>query len=287
MQSIHNIINSNLRKIEAESDSEYKCTVCGEPKYTVQNIFGKDRTLPVMCQCEKEEYIKEQQANKNKENQIRLERLVKNSLMDNSFYEKTFENWDMNKGSKRMHHIGLRYADKFKEIKKNGIGLLIHGVPGNGKTYLSCCIANKLLSQYIPVICVSINGLLNRIKDTYNKYGDEGEADIINSLCRADLLIIDDLGVEKVTDWSRTMIYNIIDSRYRSKLPLIITTNLSINVSSDENILTKTYGKRTEDRILEMCTPIENTGKSIRIEEAKKKTQLLRDIFQNKEGDVE
>ncbi|NOV89077.1 DNA replication protein DnaC, partial [Clostridium acetobutylicum] len=72
------------------------------------------------------------------------------------------------------------------------------------------------------------------------------------------------------------MIYNIVDSRYRSKLPLIITSNLEINPSKRHGVLADQYHERTESRIFEMCTPVENTSKSIRIEEAKKKTELLR-----------
>lgn len=235
-----------------------------------------------MCKCAREEYNTRKQLEKNKENQIKLESLIKNSLMDTSFYEKTFVAWDFKKGSKKMYSLGVKYVEKFQEVKKEGIGLLIHGEPGNGKTYLCCCIANALLQKYVPVICVSINGLLSRIKETYNKWGEEAEADILRGLGRADLLIIDDMGTENPTDWSRSTIYNIIDSRYRSKLPLIITTNLEIDTSKTDGVLAEMYGRRTEDRIFEMCTPVKNTGKNIRLDEAKRKTELLKSLFDDK-----
>ncbi|KHD33973.1 DNA replication protein, partial [Clostridium acetobutylicum] len=202
-----------------------------------------------------------------------------NSLMDDKFKESTFENWDFNKGSKSMYNLGKRYADNFKECKQQGLGLLIYGSAGNGKTYLASAIANELLKQYIPVICVSINNLLARIQQTYNKWGKEAESDIIRGLTNADLLIIDDLGTEKSSEWSKSIIYNIVDSRYRSKLPLIITSNLNIKPNERHGALEELYHERTESRIFEMCTPVENTSKSIRIEEAKKKTKLLRKIL--------
>lgn len=178
-----------------------------------------------------------------------------------------------------MCDLGKRYVENFKECKEQGLGLLIYGEPGNGKTFLSSCIANELLKRYIPVICVGINVLLSRIQETYNRFGGEAQADVIRGLCNADLLIIDDLGAEHCNDWSRTMVYNIIDSRYRSKLPLIITSNLNINPQQSDGVLAQIYTRRTEDRILEMCTPVMNTSKSIRIEEAKKKTDLLKKIL--------
>ncbi len=233
-----------------------------------------------MCQCDRAEAAEVKRCEEAKADQIRLESIMKNSLMDATFYERTFQNWDFSKGDKKMYNFGIQYAEKFREIKTNGIGLLINGEPGNGKTFLSCCIANKLLESYTPVICVSVIGLLSRIKETYSRYGDEAETDIINSLGRADLLILDDLGTENNTDWSRSMIYNIIDSRYRSKLPIIITTNLQVDISRPGNILSDLYGKRTEDRILEMCTPFKHTGKSIRVDEAKKKTKILKELLE-------
>ncbi len=263
-----------------ESESKYKiCEKCGEQLFLSQVIFGQERLLPRMCKCERDAYYAKELTEENKQKQMRLEKLIKNSLMDSTFHERTFENWDFSKGSKQMYNLGTKYAERFNELKNEGIGLLIHGEPGNGKTFLSCCIANRLLKSYTPVICVSINSLLGRIKETYSKWGGEGEDEILRGLGKADLLIIDDLGTENSTDWSRTTIYNIIDSRYRSKLPLIITTNLQIDTARTGGVLAELYGRRMEDRILEMCTPVKNSGKSVRLEEAKKKTEILKSLF--------
>jgi DNA replication protein DnaC len=258
---------------------ELYCDKCGGKRYTEVDILGAVRRMKVMCPCEKAEFEASERDGMNREKQLRLESLIKNSLMDDSFRERTFAEWDFLKGSRKMYNVGIRYAEKFRELKKTGIGLLIYGEPGNGKTHLCCCIANALLREYVPAICVSINGLLGRIKETYNKGGKEAEADILRWLAMADLLIIDDLGTEPATEWSVSMIYNIIDSRYRSKLPLIITSNLSIDPSKTNGVLADIYGRRTEDRILEMCTPILNSGKSIRLQEAKRKTEVLKSIL--------
>lgn len=262
-------------KLATEYETITKCKKCGEPTEKITYIPGFNRYIkgPVNCRCKKEESRRKEIEEKNKEKQIRLNKIIKNSLMDEKFRNSTFENWDFTKGIKKMYEVGMKYATRFGDMKKESVGLLIYGEPGNGKTHTATCIANKLITEMIPVICVSINPLLDRIKDTYNKFGDEGEYTVLKSLANADLLIIDDLGTEQSTDWSRTRIYNILDSRYRNELPLIITTNLPLVE------LQNRYEKRTYDRLLEMCTPLKNDGNSIRVEKAKEKTQILKELL--------
>ncbi|WP_291636174.1 ATP-binding protein [Clostridium sp.] len=276
---------ANVLKTQIEKESDLnleltkKCDICGQRLFKKYNILGIDRVVKVICDCEKKALEEKSIIGKANEKQLRINKLMTNSLMDKKFRESTFEKWDYSKGTKQMCELGTSYAKNFKECREEGLGLLIYGEPGNGKTYLSSAIANKLLEQFVPVICVSINGLLSRIQQTYNKWGKEAENDIIRGLCNADLLIIDDLGTEKKTEWSKAMIYNIIDSRYRSNLPLIISSNLNINPKETNDVLAEMYDRRTEDRILEMCTPIFNNQKSIRIDEAKKKTGILKQIL--------
>jgi DNA replication protein DnaC len=257
-----------------ELDSQLEtCEKCGEPIQKIVELLGVKRRVPIMCRCKKKELKDKEIKDLNLEKQERLKSLIKNSLMEKSFFEKTFENWDFNKGQKTMYNLGIKYANNFKKIKQEGLGLLVYGNPGNGKSYLSFAIANELLKKQQPVICISINGLLERIRETYSRWGREGETEILKSLGNADLLVIDDLGVEQSTDWSVTKIYNIIDSRYRNKLPLIVTTNHTLDD------LKELYGERTYDRLIEMCTPIQNNGQSIRKEKAKDNTKILKEIL--------
>lgn len=250
------------------------CSKCGEPIQKKIKLLGAERIVPVACKCKRKELENRKIKDENNEKQERLKRLFDNSLMDKKFKTETFEKWDHKKGNEKMYNIGLKYCNNFNAAKKQGIGFLIYGPPGNGKTFLSNCIANYLLNKGIPTICVSINALLERIQKTYNSWGKEGERDILNTLAYADLLIIDDLGTEQGTDWSMTKIYNIIDSRYRNGLPLIISTNKTIDELKDM------YHTRTTDRLFEMCTPLKNTGESIRKEKAREKTQLIKKILE-------
>ena len=249
------------------------CSNCGEPIQKEIELLGKIRIVPRMCSCKKKSMEEKKKLEEIEARQDRIKQLFTNSLMDKKFLNETFENWDFSKGSKGMYNMGLKYCDEFHEIKKEGLGFLLCGNPGNGKTYFSNCIGNRLLNNLVPVVCVGINQLLERIRQTYGRYGQEGEDTVLRGLALADLLILDDLGSENCTEWSRSKVYSIIDSRYRNRLPIIVSTNKTIEE------LREMYHNRTIDRLLEICTPVENKGESIRKNNAKKNTDLLREIL--------
>ena len=150
---------------------------------------------------------------------------------------------------------------------------MLQGRPGNGKTYLSNCIANYLLDVFTPVISISINNLLDRLKQNYNRWEKEGEAELIKSITKADLIILDDLGTEKPTDWAISKVYSIIDAIYRAKKCLIVSTNYSLQQLRDQ------YGDRTISRLEEMCTTIEIKDKSFRQDMAEENRNKLRTLI--------
>ncbi|KGK88007.1 DNA replication protein [Clostridium sp. HMP27] len=259
-----------------------KCEICGEPIGLEMVLLGTKFTVPRMCSCKKKAFEESQKQAQALEKQTRLSQIFNNSLMTKEFKEFTFQNWDHDLGNSKMYDLGLKYVKHFKEMKEQNLGLLIYGQPGNGKTFLSGCIANELLNNFIPVVCVSAIGILERIKDSFGKYGDDGIQSILNCLDNADLLIIDDLGTENNTAWSRSTMYQILDTRYRKKKPLVVTSNLTMDQ------LRKRYDQecednekgRTFDRLVnEMCTPIENLSPSIRVKKGKEKTKLLGQIL--------
>jgi DNA replication protein DnaC len=152
------------------------------------------------------------------------------------------------------------------------IGLLIFGNVGTGKTYFAACIANALTDKGVPVIMTSFSTIVNSMGGFY----DEEKVNYLRSLNNYKLLIIDDLGAERQSDFMLEQVYNIIDSRYKSNLPIIITTNLTLK--DIQNPQDMKY-KRIYDRITEMCVPLKYDGESRRKEAHADKLAKARQMF--------
>ena len=165
----------------------------------------------------------------------------------------TFANDDLS--NEKITKAAQRYVDNFAELRKSGKGLLLYGNTGTGKTYTACEIANALIDQGYPVLVTNFARILNTLQGTYDKQ------EYLDGLNAYQLLVVDDLGIERDTAYAKEQVFNVVDSRYRSGLPMIITTNLTMEkIKNPEDI----ENRRIYDRILERCFPIEVNGSSRR-----------------------
>lgn len=280
METVSNVLkNSKMKGLdlqckEISSKEIPTCEVCGEPigkKVTMP--FGT-KIYPRACKCRREKLKKNALESKNQDKQIRLQRILKNSMMNDRFRKWTIENWNHSVGNEKLYKMAKKYVEKFPDYKKENQGLLLYGEPGNGKTYFSASIANALLNTLTPVICVGAIALIERISQSQRTWGDEGIFTVLNALENADLLIIDDLGTEPDNKWTRSMMYQVIEKRNSTGLPVIITTNISMEE------LKSRYDDRTYSRLAEMCSFIRNTGKDIRKIHGKEKTdKFLKELL--------
>jgi len=247
------------------TDKDYKdenglwiCGVCGKPKQTY--LPAINRVVVCSCDCVMEAERKEEENRKKMELELRVKRLREISLMDKRFEKATFEHYDVNKNNEKILLSCKKYVQNFDENVEENKGLLFWGDVGTGKTWTAACIANALLSQGEPVIMTSFIKMIGMIQD-----GTESEAEILRRLNNARLVVFDDLGAERSTDYAVERVYNIIDSRYRAELPVIVTTNLTISEMRAE---ADRRFKRIYDRLFEVCIPVQFTGKSRRRQEA-------------------
>ena len=109
----------------------------------------------------------------------------------------------------------------------------------------------------------------------------EGRNEYISRLCRYPLLIIDDFGMERGTEYGLEQVYNVIDSRCRSGKPLIVTTNLSLAELQNPQ---DTPHARIYDRLTEMCCPVCITGENFRKAKAQAKMERLKMLLNRKES---
>ena len=112
------------------------------------------------------------------------------------------------------------------------------------------------------------------LNDLAASYKDRNE--YISRLCSFPLLILDDFGMERGTEYGLEQVYNVIDSRYRSGKPLIVTTNLTLEELQNPE---DTAHKRIYDRVTEMCTPVCFSGVNFRREKAQEKMERLKKLM--------
>ena len=163
------------------------------------------------------------------------------------------------------------YVENWNTMKRENLGLLFWGLAGNGKTFAAACIANALIERFIDVKMCTFGTILNRLPGMSAREKD----DYIKCFRNCDLLILDDFGMERRTDYAREQIFGIIDGRYLSRKPTIITTNLSLQELKNPCDITE---KRIFDRVLEMCIPVCFDGESLRQEKAKENMKLYKQL---------
>lgn len=196
--------------------------------------------IPMRCNCEKaaekwaaqdaEDERRAQEEKRQREESVRKakakERLAR-SGMKARFLSRTFANFRTDTpGRARAYRIAKEYADNFAAHSANGDGLYIEGTFGTGKTHLAAAIALQLMEQGYSVIFRTADDLLRDIKATFDGAG-EGEQEVQERIKGCGLLVIDDIGKEQATDWTTAQLYAIINDRYESQKPLIVTTNFN------------------------------------------------------------
>lgn len=235
-------------------DGLLHCGKCRTPKQCRVKLFGVIRTPMCLCQCEKEKRDREDAEFRRRKKLQEIERLRSTGFPDREMKQWRFENDDGT--NEKITTICKRYAEHFPDMLKKGKGLLLFGPVGTGKTFEAACIANALIDQGYPCMVTNFARLTNTLSGMR-----EGKQDYIDSLDKFSLLVIDDLASERDTEFMGELIFNIIDSRYRSGKPLIITTNLTADELKHPADMRK---QRIFSRLFEMCFAVEVKGRDRR-----------------------
>ena len=227
-------------------------------------LMGKNKH-PIECSCQRTEREKQEALISQQKHCDLVRRLKAEGFSDPAMLDWTFEN--DNGRNLQMHHA-QRYVEQWQTMRSESLGLLLWGSVGTGKSFLAGCIANALMEQEVPVRMTNFARILNELNGSFSSRNE-----VIDKLCRYPLLIIDDFGMERGTEYALEQIYNIVDSRYRSRKPLIVTTNLTLDEIRHPQ---DTSHARIYDRLLEMCVPISCIGVSFRKENAQEKLERLK-----------
>ena len=106
-----------------------------------------------------------------------------------------------------------------------GRGLYLFGPVGTGKTHAACALALRAISDGTPARFSTLAGIASRVRSSFGRRSGEAEEEVVSELVGCGLLVIDDLGKERATDFSLSLLYRVIDGRYGAMRPVIVTSN--------------------------------------------------------------
>jgi len=252
------------------------CGSCRQPKEAYfpegKSLFGRDRH-PKECDCQRKAREEREATDREQKHREEVERLKRKGFTDPAMKNWTFEN---DNGKCPQMGMAHSYVELWEQMKAENHGLILWGNVGTGKSYFAGCIANALMEREISVCMTNFAAILNDLAASFKDRND-----YIARLCSFPLLILDDFGMERGTEYGLEQVYNVIDSRYRSGKPLIVTTNLTLeNLQNPED----TAHARIYDRLTEMCRPVCFTGENFRKATAQAKMERLKTLLNRKES---
>ena len=266
MDGLETVINGLVEKAERASrvsegdyigdDGLLHCCKCGDKKQCRVTFPWGERVMPSICKCRADELEAEEREAERIAFEKRIEEYRRIGFPESDMKSWTFDNDD--RENPQITKIAQNYVKNFDRMRKDGKGLLLYGNVGTGKTYAAACIANALIDKGYACMVTNFARISNTVSGMF-----EGRQEYYDGLNKFPLLVIDDLSSERKTEYMQEIVYNIIDSRYRAGLPLIITTNLTGEEIKNPSDMAN---KRTFSRLMEMCIPVEVKGKDRRRE---------------------
>lgn len=230
------------------------CGKCETPKQHLVTIVGREYVMPMMCDCRRAEYEAEREAERKHRRDDFISGLRRTCFADTIEDAATARFSEDDRKNEKLSDAMLRYASQWDEMKEQNIGLLLYGPVGTGKSFYAACIANALIDREkpVPVLMTGLSRIINTVSGMF-----EGKQEYIDEIVHYPLLILDDIGTERGTEYALEQVYSVIDARYRTGLPLIVTTNTPIEKIKAPETLAQ---QRIYSRLLQMCQPVKVDG---------------------------
>ena len=247
-------VTPDIQEGDYEKNGLLYCGKCNTPKQTIIEL-GETQIKPY-CMCECAIAQKEQEDKRDRITAIK-QQIARNRAV--GFSEAELQNFTFaadDKANPKVSEIAQKYVQNFKKFRQEGKGLMLYGGTGTGKTFIAACITNTLLDRGYKCLMTNFPRVINTISGMY-----EGKQQYIDDLNNYQLLVIDDLAIERQTEYTAEIVQNVIDSRYLSGKPLIVTTNLTYKEFLNPVDIRK---QRLYSRLKQMCLPIEVKGEDRR-----------------------
>lgn len=228
---------SGKSEIVTPDNSDVYCLICQDRGIILEGESARP------CQCMHQ---------KRMENQFRHARMARGLLncRFDTFRPEYYQDYSNSKdctsleGALKALNASQDFVNRCLE-DCHGLGLLLIGPVGAGKTFLAASIANALMEKEKQVLFVVVPDLLDQLRATYKT--EENELDLLDTAREIPILILDDLGAHNYTEWTRNRLYSIINYRLNEQLPTVITSNLSLDEMEEY------LGARTTSRLIQSC----------------------------------
>ena len=233
------------------------CPICGKKRRREAVICGVKYVFHVMCECEAKKEKAEKKARESRDRMRKIEKLQSLSLLGEKYKAVSFAGTQT--GINPSFDVAFtrckKYCELYEKTVENGYGIYLFGDKGVGKTHLTACMANFLISKYVPVLFTNLFEISKAVKSTFNRESSQTEQALIEKFSSIDVLFFDDLGTELFTrnsgeTWLQSLLFDLINKRYNNRKATIFSSNYSLNALVNEcGIMEKTV-----DRISEMTS---------------------------------
>jgi DNA replication protein DnaC len=220
------------------------CEICNDTTWKTITVDGVARVT--RCDCVRERNVEKNLA------EARIPPRYQRCTLDN------FVAYDNEKLLNALRYA-RRFADEFPHAQK---GMMLIGPPGVGKTHIAVAVLRAVIRRTgLRGVYHDTRALLREIRSTYNPSLNAAESDVIRPVMEADLLVLDDLGAERMTDWVEETMSSIVNTRYNERRLTIFTSNYEdIPDEGEMNSLLVRVGFRLHSRLKEMCEFLEYDG---------------------------
>lgn len=246
------------------------CDQCGRPVEIRRIVMGEERVLPIMCDCERAEEIRKKEAA-----HVALIQDAKIKCFSGDFPRLASASLAaVDLAHPNEGKIAKNYVCLFSELYRTQTGLLLYGPNGTGKSFLAAAICNSLIEGGHDVKFLTFA----QIERDLSAGGSSFSRSVYyTDLNRYALLVLDDLGAERRSEYMQDIVFSIVDSRYSSGKPMIITTNLTMQ--DLKNPATQQQA-RIYDRILQVCHPVQMSGESMRRKDTRDRYYKTKELLE-------
>lgn len=241
-------ISGDKPMTEALGDRTAACAAHGDFIATGVRYMGKREVWTGCPDCKDAQLAGERQAEAQQKAQAarqRIEAMIEDAAVPARFIGRTFDNFNASTDTQRAALKTARdFAESFAGHRKRGTGLILSGLPGTGKSHLAAAVLQAIMPAHCGLYTTCMN-VIRMVRGTWRKDSDKSESQVLQMLGTVPLLVLDEIGVQYGTDGEQTILFDVLDRRYRDMMPTILLTNQNLAG------LKQFIGERSFDRIAE------------------------------------